>query len=685
MLTGRPWCSVAFALAACAGGALAQPRLVIIPLNEDLDATGAKTVGRVVEWTNNPTGYPSAKYVPYIWERGSGFTRVPGNYVFPTMVRGSSDFSALVSDLKNDENWGNLNCFGGYCSGSMQGCTPGEPRPPLNPCVIPNITHRWTAATGWINAGSLARLLDPGSGRFYGGTHCTITINQPYDISGNGRFIVGGAWWTSVTNATGGPAYGLCGNYYAFRYDAQLDSFQALASNDNSRTTRADRVSDDGSVITGYDLGQIIDPVYGAYTGRRMCVWTNGVQTMLDSLSDNASIWPVNHAGTCIAGGPKPLWNQATFGIDGVLVIRWVRQPDNTWTPQNLGRPADRVGSSGPDVPDAIFVSAISDDGNTIVGSANYPEAGVRPFIWRPTLNGGVPIDLTDWLTSIDPGGAIFTPPGLIITSIRELSADANTMTVDLTDKRDYCANGGRSLATLFGGVLYLNGSTIACDPPRIVMGPNDWPEVHDLPGLGVALNVTASGSWPLNYQWQREDPANPGNWVDLVDDCSAFNGGFSPQFHYEGVHKSQARVGQFAETALDRVGRYRVVVSNACGSATSQPAMITFEVGGCCLNGGTYCITEYRQKCATMHGRFLGVGTTCPATCPCPADLDNGSGTGVFDGAVTIEDLLYFLAQFTAGAAGADLDNGSGDGVTDGAVTIEDLLYLLTHYQGGC
>ncbi len=685
MDTGRLLSAGALALAACAGGVLAQPRLVIIPLNEDLDSTGNRTVGRVVEWTNNPTGYPSAKYVPYTWRRGSGFTRIDGTYTYPTMVRGSSDFSTLVSDLQNYENWGNLNCFGGYCWGSMQGCTQGEPRPPLNPCTIPAITHRWTAAIGWFNAGSLARLLDPGAGRFYGGTHCTTDISRPYDISGDGRFIVGGAWWTPLTTASGGPAYGLCGNYYAFRYDAVLDSVQALPSVDNSKTTRADRVSDDGSVITGYDLGQIIDPVYGAYTGRRMCVWSNGVQNLLDALSDNTSIWPVNHAGTFIASGPSALFNQATFGVNGVLVVRWQRQPDNTWTPQNLGRPADRVGSLGPDVPNSIYVNGISDDGNTIFGAANYPEAGIRPFLWRPTLNNGVPLDLLDWLASTDPSSPILNPPGLVITGIRELSPDGNTMTVDLTDARDFCGNGGKSLSTYFGGILYLNGGTIACDPPRIAMGPNDWPEVHDLSGLGVALNVTASGSWPLNYQWQFEDPAHPGTWTDLADDCSNFGAGFSPQFHYEGVHKSQARVGQFAETALGRVGRYRVVVSNACGNATSEPALITFEVGGCCLNGGTYCITEYRQKCATLHGRFLGVGTTCPAACPCPADLDNGTGSGVFDGAVTIEDLLYFLAQFTAGAVGADLDNGTGDGVTDGAVTIDDLLYMLTHYQGGC
>jgi len=74
--------------------------------------------------------------------------------------------------------------------------------------------------------------------------------------------------------------------------------------------------------------------------------------------------------------------------------------------------------------------------------------------------------------------------------------------------------------------------------------------------------------------------------------------------------------------------------------------------------------------------------GCTSPV---CPADLDNGSGTGTRDGAVTIDDLLYFLGAYEAGNLAADLDDGSGNGVRDGAVTIDDLLFFLTHYEAGC
>lgn len=71
-----------------------------------------------------------------------------------------------------------------------------------------------------------------------------------------------------------------------------------------------------------------------------------------------------------------------------------------------------------------------------------------------------------------------------------------------------------------------------------------------------------------------------------------------------------------------------------------------------------------------------------------CPADLDNDgkfANGGAPDGAVTIEDLLYFLVGFEAGNVAVDLDNGTGTGTHDGAVTIEDLLFFLAHFEAGC
>lgn len=67
-----------------------------------------------------------------------------------------------------------------------------------------------------------------------------------------------------------------------------------------------------------------------------------------------------------------------------------------------------------------------------------------------------------------------------------------------------------------------------------------------------------------------------------------------------------------------------------------------------------------------------------------CAADL-SGADVGVPDGAVDINDLLFFLAGFEAGSNDVDLDNGTGTGVSDNAVDVNDLLYFLTRFEAGC
>lgn len=68
-----------------------------------------------------------------------------------------------------------------------------------------------------------------------------------------------------------------------------------------------------------------------------------------------------------------------------------------------------------------------------------------------------------------------------------------------------------------------------------------------------------------------------------------------------------------------------------------------------------------------------------------CPADVDNGNATGIPDGAVTIDDLIYFLRAFEEGSLGADLDDGTSTATPDQAVTIEDLIYMLVRFENGC
>jgi uncharacterized membrane protein len=84
--------------------------------------------------------------------------------------------------------------------------------------------------------------------------------------------------------------------------------------------------------------------------------------------------------------------------------------------------------------------------------------------------------------------------------------------------------------------------------------------------------------------------------------------------------------------------------------------------------------------------GAYEGFVLTFPEFCI--ADFDNdGDATngGLPDFAVTIHDLLFFLARFEQGHERLDLDDGSNTGTLDGAVDVSDLLYFLMRFEEGC
>lgn len=91
------------------------------------------------------------------------------------------------------------------------------------------------------------------------------------------------------------------------------------------------------------------------------------------------------------------------------------------------------------------------------------------------------------------------------------------------------------------------------------------------------------------------------------------------------------------------------------------------------------------QQYLIRVGGRGTARGTGTLFVTGCPADLDDGTGTGTRDGGVTVEDLLYYIDQYTLGRTTADLDDGSGSGTRDGGVTIDDLLYFLEAFAAGC
>lgn len=83
----------------------------------------------------------------------------------------------------------------------------------------------------------------------------------------------------------------------------------------------------------------------------------------------------------------------------------------------------------------------------------------------------------------------------------------------------------------------------------------------------------------------------------------------------------------------------------------------------------------QVRERCAgDLAGR--------PMPNPMGPNLPDVQGP---DGSMDVSDLVFFLEQFEKGLLSVDIDNGSGEGVPDQAVTIDDLLRYLIYFESAC
>ncbi|MGD9789782.1 MAG: GC-type dockerin domain-anchored protein [Phycisphaerales bacterium] len=156
------------------------------------------------------------------------------------------------------------------------------------------------------------------------------------------------------------------------------------------------------------------------------------------------------------------------------------------------------------------------------------------------------------------------------------------------------------------------------------------------------------------------------------------------------GALRQSLLTGQFVTTpgryyiAINQFGRRAVTFDGLpiwneqpfnLERAPDGPASLALLAGWTSVNpgvGGIYTIA--------LSGACFVASTPV-----CVADVDDGQATGVPDGAVTIDDLLFYLGEFQAGRIRADVDDGSGSNTPDGAVTIDDLLYYLGRFSDGC
>jgi hypothetical protein len=119
-----------------------------------------------------------------------------------------------------------------------------------------------------------------------------------------------------------------------------------------------------------------------------------------------------------------------------------------------------------------------------------------------------------------------------------------------------------------------------SCTAPAITTHPTSQTVAT---GGTANFSVAASGTTPLSYQWQK-------NSVNLS------NGG-----HYSGVTTDTLTI---SNADSNDEANYRCVVSNACGSATSNQASLTVTSGG----GGDEFIVESRSG-GQNYNRYSEIG----------------------------------------------------------------------------
>ena len=96
-------------------------------------------------------------------------------------------------------------------------------------------------------------------------------------------------------------------------------------------------------------------------------------------------------------------------------------------------------------------------------------------------------------------------------------------------------------------------------DPPTITAHPQELKDA--VPDKFAMLTVQATGTEPLQYQWQHKMRAESGEWQSC--DVVRFSGATSSSLIILSLKKSDE-------------GSYRCIVSNIAGSQSSEPALLT-------------------------------------------------------------------------------------------------------------
>lgn len=539
-------------LAGAAASAYAQPVLYYVPgTPTDMNADGSVVVGSAGndEFRWSRTGNPS--YVLL----GSGSGGIACTDATGDLVSGDMD---------------NVNDVGGFNFGADR-----------------SLAGRWTASTGWNDMGL-----------FNGNWRCDFTINSNYAMSRDGRFSAGGGWLLS------------CSRYRAWVYDSNTGLMTALTplpglppipppgfdpKDYSGNSQRANAISDDGTVVAGYDH----HPQNGV---RRPAVWRNDMEVVL---ANSGEIFSMTPDGLRIYG-----WS-GDFGSNHLVKWTW---NGSMWVPTDLGMLPSGAGSLSP--------VAVNADGSVIAGVVG---SGAGGFI---NVDEEGVVDFSTWISSFNvPGNT-----NISFDRVTALDFDGRTIGGHMV------VNVPESIGIInMGFVIDLDGGP--CLPPQLSQNLAQW--VRN-PGQTALFNVFHGGAAPFTYQWYK-------NGIPLTDTITNWNSDIS------GAETPALRLTNIAPQDS---GRYTVRITNACGDITTSAGTLTVAgwcpadfSGSADPNDPAYGTPDLAVDSSDFFFYLdmfvagnLGVADLTGSSDP------NDSGYGVPDGMVDAADFFYFLDLFVQG-----------------------------------
>ncbi len=402
------------------------------------------------------------------------------------------------------------------------------------------------------------------------------------------------------------------------------------ASGGGTLLSQATGISGDGAVVVGTS---------GFGTGSKGFRWTGGVMNALEPLPGDASslCYGVSRDGTTAVGSSR--LDAFTSGA-----VRWI------------GVNVDDL-AAGP----GAFATAASSNGSIVYGARDS-------IAWRWVGNGVDDLgDLASASSDAVTGGC--SDDGSVLVGSGSYDAGGFETGFQAFSWKNSVFT---VLPDMIGGVV--EADAVACSANgAIVVGSGS-------PGTSLYTRATR---WTVTGAGASapQDLGDLAGGIDLSK-ALAVSGDGSVVVGYAAASDTVGGPSLLRAFIWDAGNGMRRLDSVFESLGGVLPANWQLERATAISSDGLTIAGTGRNAQGKTEGFVLSLAGGVP---PCGADLDDGSGSGTRDGAVTIEDLLFFLTHFEAGDVPADLDDGSGLGVHDGAVTIEDLLFFLAHYEQGC